>query len=78
MEHVHDYRAAIRELYRVAKPGAKVAITIPISAVAIASITLRTAGKAGPRIPFLSRRARRTPTAATSDREYPAARRRKG
>lgn len=29
MEHVHDYRAAIRELYRVAKPGAKVAITIP-------------------------------------------------
>jgi SAM-dependent methyltransferase len=29
MEHVHDYRGAIRELYRVAKPGAKVAITIP-------------------------------------------------
>ena len=29
MEHVHDYRAAIRELYRVAKLGAKVAITIP-------------------------------------------------
>lgn len=29
MEHVHDYRAAIRELFRIAKPGAKVAITIP-------------------------------------------------
>ncbi|MEM9176218.1 MAG: methyltransferase domain-containing protein [Myxococcota bacterium] len=29
MEHVHDYRAAIRELYRVARPGAKIAITIP-------------------------------------------------
>lgn len=29
MEHVHDYRAAIRELHRVAKPGAKIAITIP-------------------------------------------------
>jgi SAM-dependent methyltransferase len=29
MEHVHDYRGAIRELHRVAKPGAKVAITIP-------------------------------------------------
>ncbi len=29
MEHVHDYRAALRELYRVAAPGAKIAITIP-------------------------------------------------
>ncbi len=29
MEHVHDYRAAARELARVAKPGARVAITIP-------------------------------------------------
>jgi SAM-dependent methyltransferase len=29
MEHVHDYRAAARELARVAKPGAKIAITIP-------------------------------------------------
>lgn len=29
MEHVHDYRAAIRELHRVARPGAKIAITIP-------------------------------------------------
>ncbi|MFK7897534.1 MAG: methyltransferase domain-containing protein [Myxococcota bacterium] len=29
MEHVHDYRGAIRELYRVAKPGAKIAVTIP-------------------------------------------------
>ena len=29
MEHVHDYRAAIRELARVAKPGARIAITIP-------------------------------------------------
>lgn len=29
MEHVHDYRAAARELARVAKPGAKLAITIP-------------------------------------------------
>lgn len=29
MEHVHDYRAAIRELYRVAKPDAKIAVTIP-------------------------------------------------
>jgi SAM-dependent methyltransferase len=29
MEHVHDYRGAIKELFRVAKPGAKVAITIP-------------------------------------------------
>jgi SAM-dependent methyltransferase len=29
MEHVHDYRAAIRELHRVARPGARIAITIP-------------------------------------------------
>ena len=29
MEHVHDYRGAARELARVAKPGAKIAITIP-------------------------------------------------
>lgn len=29
MEHVHDYRAAARELARVAKPGAKIAVTIP-------------------------------------------------
>ncbi len=29
MEHVHDYRAALRELARVAKPGAKIAVTIP-------------------------------------------------
>ena len=29
MEHVHDYRGAIRELFRVARPGAKIAITIP-------------------------------------------------
>ena len=29
MEHVHDYRGALRELFRVAAPGAKVAITIP-------------------------------------------------
>ena len=29
MEHVHDYPAAIRELARVARPGARIAITIP-------------------------------------------------
>jgi len=29
MEHVHDYRGAVRELARVAKPGARVAVTIP-------------------------------------------------
>ena len=29
MEHVHDYPAAIAELARIAKPGARVAITIP-------------------------------------------------
>lgn len=29
MEHVHDYRAAIRELARVARPGARIAVTIP-------------------------------------------------
>ncbi len=29
MEHVHDYRGAIRELARVAKPGARIAVTIP-------------------------------------------------
>ena len=29
MEHVHDYRGAARELARVAKPGAKIAITSP-------------------------------------------------
>jgi SAM-dependent methyltransferase len=29
MEHVHDYRGAARELARVAKPGAKIAVTIP-------------------------------------------------
>jgi SAM-dependent methyltransferase len=29
MEHVHDYHAALGELARVAKPGAKIAVTIP-------------------------------------------------
>jgi len=29
MEHVHDYRAAARELARVTRPGGKLAITIP-------------------------------------------------
>jgi SAM-dependent methyltransferase len=29
MEHVHDYRAAARELARVTRPGGRVAITIP-------------------------------------------------
>ena len=29
MEHVHDYPGAIAELARIAKPGARVAITIP-------------------------------------------------
>ena len=29
MEHVHDYRAAARELARVTKPGGMVAVTIP-------------------------------------------------
>ena len=29
MEHVHDFRAAARELARVAKPGGRVAVTIP-------------------------------------------------
>ncbi len=29
MEHVHDYRAAAKELARVTKPGGKLAITIP-------------------------------------------------
>lgn len=29
MEHVHDYRGAIRELARVARPGARIAVTIP-------------------------------------------------
>jgi SAM-dependent methyltransferase len=29
MEHVHDYKGAARELARVAKPGAKIAVTIP-------------------------------------------------
>lgn len=29
MEHVHDYRGAVRELARVAKPGARIAVTIP-------------------------------------------------
>jgi SAM-dependent methyltransferase len=29
MEHVHDYRAAARELARVVKPGGLVAVTIP-------------------------------------------------
>ncbi len=29
MEHVHDYRAAARELARVTKPDGKVAVTIP-------------------------------------------------
>lgn len=29
MEHVHDYRAAARELARVTKPGGVVAVTIP-------------------------------------------------
>ncbi len=29
MEHVHDYRAAARELARVTKPGGRIAVTIP-------------------------------------------------
>ncbi len=29
MEHVHDYRGAIRELSRVARPEARIAVTIP-------------------------------------------------
>jgi SAM-dependent methyltransferase len=29
MEHVHDYRGAVRELARVARPGARIAVTIP-------------------------------------------------
>jgi SAM-dependent methyltransferase len=29
MEHVHDFRAAARELARVVKPGGRVAVTIP-------------------------------------------------
>jgi len=29
MEHVHDYRAAAREIARVTKPGGRVAVTIP-------------------------------------------------
>jgi SAM-dependent methyltransferase len=29
MEHVHDYRAAARELARVTKPGGRLAVTIP-------------------------------------------------
>ncbi len=29
MEHVHDYPAAARELARVAKPGGRIAVTIP-------------------------------------------------
>ncbi|MEE8167144.1 MAG: class I SAM-dependent methyltransferase [Myxococcota bacterium] len=29
MEHVHDYHAALLELARVARPGAKIAVTIP-------------------------------------------------
>jgi SAM-dependent methyltransferase len=29
MEHVHDYRAAARELARVVRPGGRVAVTIP-------------------------------------------------
>lgn len=29
MEHVHDYKGAARELARVAKPGARIAVTIP-------------------------------------------------
>jgi SAM-dependent methyltransferase len=29
MEHVHDYRAAARELARVTRPGGRLAITIP-------------------------------------------------
>ena len=29
MEHVHDYRAACRELARVTKPGGMIAVTIP-------------------------------------------------
>jgi SAM-dependent methyltransferase len=29
MEHVHDYRAAARELARVTRPGGRIAVTIP-------------------------------------------------
>ena len=29
MEHVHDYRGAVRELARVTKPGGRIAVTIP-------------------------------------------------
>lgn len=29
MEHIHDYRAAARELARVTKPGGRIAVTIP-------------------------------------------------
>jgi len=29
MEHVHDYKGAIRELARVTKPGGRIAVTIP-------------------------------------------------
>ena len=29
MEHVHDYRSAVRELARVIKPGGRIAVTIP-------------------------------------------------
>jgi len=29
MEHVHDYRAALRELARVTRPGGRLAVTIP-------------------------------------------------
>src|SRR5690606_14483453 len=29
MEHVHDYRAAARELARVVRPGGRVAVTVP-------------------------------------------------
>ena len=29
MEHVHDYRAAARELARVLRPGGRIAVTIP-------------------------------------------------